>query len=137
MKTLLNVIGVAGLAVLLGLGCKKAESPGADPGTGTPAESPEAASIEQTVTEKAEVAKQAISETSAKAQELLTQAQKLVGEKKYEEAGKLLQQLADFELTPEQQKLVDNLKATIQKAMQAEGVQQGAKAIGNLLGGEK
>jgi outer membrane PBP1 activator LpoA protein len=135
MKTLLNLIGVVGLAAMLSVGCKKSESPAPDTGTTSPA--PEPVPLEQKVTETAETAKQVISETSAKAQELLTQAQKLVGEKKYEEAGALLQKLADFELTPEQEKLLQDLKATIQKAMESEAVKQGTKAIGNMLGGEK
>ncbi len=136
MKTTLNMIGVAALTALLFLGCKKSETP-ASGDAGTPGEAPEPVSVEKKVTETAEAAKQVISETSTKAQELLTQAQKLVGEKKYEEAGALLQKLADFELTPEQQKLLQDLKAAMQKGMESEAVKQGTKALGNMLGGEK
>ena len=94
-------------------------------------------SVEETVTQTAEAAKQVISDANAKAQELLTQAQNLVSEKKYDEATSLLQKLGDFKLTPEQQKMLDDLKATIQKAMESEAVKQGTKAIGNVLGGDK
>lgn len=142
MKPLLTLIGTAGLAVMLCAGCKKAESPTSDASDApaAPEPKPEAISMEQieeTVTETAETAKKMISDTSAKAQELLTQAQKLVGDQKYEEAGNVLQKLADFQLTPEQQKMLDDLKATLQKAMESEAVKQGTKALGNMLGGEK
>jgi len=93
--------------------------------------------IEETVTNAAETAKKVISDANVQAQELLTQAQKLVGEKKYEEALGLIQKLSDLKLTPEQLKLYDNLKATVQKAMESSAVQEGTKAIGNMLGGEK
>ena len=85
----------------------------------------------------AQTAKQVIGDANTKAQELLTKAQALVGEKKFEEAGNLLQKLADYELTPEQQKMLDNLKAAIQKAMESGAVKEGTKAIGNMLGGEE
>ncbi len=97
----------------------------------------EEVSIQETVTETADTAKQVVTDAAAQAQELLSKAQKLVAEKKYEEAGPLLQQLANFKLTPEQQKTFDSLKATLQKAMETQAVKEGTKAVGNLLGGEK
>lgn len=135
MKSLTNIIGMAGLAAVFCVGCQQSDTTEVD--TTAPGEAVEEISIEETVTETAETAKQVISDANAKAQDLLTQAQALVGEKKYEEAGNLLQKLADFELTPKQQKMLDNLKATIQKAMESGAVKEGTKALGNVLGGEK
>jgi len=137
ISTISTLIGTTAIAAVLCVGCSKSETPanpvsGADEGTVV-----EEVSIEETVTEAADTAKQAVSDANAKAQELLTQAQSLVGEKKYEEAGKLLQKLANLELTPEQKKTLDSLKATIQKAMESGAVKEGTKAIGNMLGGEK
>lgn len=135
MRTITNIIGMAGLAVFFCAGCQQSESPPAERGTAT--EVVEEVSVEETITETAETAKQAISDANAKAQELLTQAQNLVGEKKYEEAANLLQRLGDFELTPEQQKLFEDLKAAIQKAMESDAVKEGTKAIGNMLSEEE
>ncbi len=135
MKTITTIIATASLTALFCTGCKKPES--TETNTGTVDEVPvEEISVEETVTETVETAKQAISDANAKAQEILTQAQNLVGEKKYDEAANLLQKLSSFDLTPEQQKLLDDLKATIQKAMQSEAVKEGTKAIGNMLNGE-
>jgi outer membrane PBP1 activator LpoA protein len=134
MKSLTNIIGMAGLAAAFCVGCQQSDTAEVD--AMAPEETVEEVSIEETVTETAETAKQVISEANAKAQEILTQAQALVGEEKYEEAGNLLQKLADLELTPEQQKMLDNLKATIQKAMESGAVKEGAKAIGGMMGGE-
>lgn len=135
MKSLTKIIGMAGLAALFCAGCQQSDNSAVD--TAEPGEVIEEVSIEETVTESAETAKQVISDANAKAQDLLTQAQTLVGEKKYEEAGNLLQKLADYKLTPEQQKMFDDLKTTIQKAMESGAVQEGAKAIGGMMGGDK
>lgn len=138
---------MAGLAVLFCVGCQKSETPAPPTESGVPEQAvqkpsmqeepsmQEKPSIQETVTNTAEAAKKVVSDANAKAQEILTQAQNLVGEKKYEEAGSLLQKLGDFQLTPEQQKMLDDLKATIQKAMESDAVKQGTKAIGNMLQG--
>jgi vacuolar-type H+-ATPase subunit H len=136
MKTTpINIIGTASLAVLVCLGCQQSETTEVD--TSPTGEVVEEVTLEETVTETAETAKQVIGDANAKAQEILTQAQNLVGEKKYEEAASLLQKLSEFELTPDQQKMLDDLTTAIQKAMESDAVKEGTKALGNVLGGDK
>lgn len=138
MKIHFTSIGIVTALLCSGFGCSQSES-GTSNTDGSNSEEVvvEEVSVQETVTEVADTAKQALSDANEKAQELLTQAKNLVSEKKYEEAGNILQSLSNMELTPEQQKLVDDLKATIQKALQSDAVKEGTKALGNMLGGEK
>jgi hypothetical protein len=53
----------------------------------------------------------------AKAQTLIDKAKALVTDKKYQEALTSLQQLTGMQLTADQQKMVDDLKATITSAL--------------------
>lgn len=138
MKTLSTLFGMTVTAGLLLVGCSQSETAcSVTEETASQPNAEEGVSMPETVTQAVETAQQVIRDTNDKAQEILTQAKALVSEQKYEEATSLLQKLSDFKLTPEQQKMVDDLKATIQKAMQSEAVKQGTKAIGNMLGGEK
>jgi glycine cleavage system H lipoate-binding protein len=80
----------------------------------------------------AEATKQVETTTAAattQVQALIDKATALVTDKKYMEALTSLQQLSGFQLTADQQKTVDSLKATIQTAMNSEA----GKAVQGLF----
>ena len=84
----------------------------------------------------AKVSSQLSSATNAAAGQSGTQSQGLIdrtkayiADKKYEDALSSLKQLSNTKLTPEQQKIVDSLKAQAQKLM-------ASNAIGGLLQGK-
>jgi hypothetical protein len=56
----------------------------------------------------------------------------LVADQKYTEAAAALTELP-ASLTPEQQKMVDQLKAQVQQALSKQSADQGLKAVGGLL----
>ena len=72
-------------------------------------------------------------DATSKANELIGQAKKLVSEAKYSDAMSIVNQLSTMKLTTEQEKLVADLKAQIQKAMTSLSTTNAAGAIGNLL----
>ena len=87
-----------------------------------------------------EVTDQAAAQVKAaqqQAQGLIDQSKTYVSEKKYQEALGSLSQLTNLKLTPEQQKLVDDLKAQIQSALAKATATDPAAALGGALGGKK
>ena len=120
-------------ALALIAGCGKSEPVPPTAEMPKPAESQAGTTVEaakQAVTTAAE-------QVTNKAQDLIKQAQSLVDAQKYTDASSLLQQLASLKLTPEQQKLVDALKKTIQDALAKQATAEGTKAVGDLLKGKK
>ena len=67
------------------------------------------------------------------AQALIDQASKLVADSKYAEAAGVLKQLANYKLSPEQQKTTDGLGTQIKAGLAADAT----KSVGDLLKGTK
>ena len=153
MKITHSILGLtAGAALVLAVGCGKQEAPSGETPPPANVSQPVAdaakAAVEQVQTTATAVAAQAVQEVTAQAnaaaaaastqaQQVLDQAKGLVGEAKYQEALGLLQQLKELKLTPEQQKLLDDLKTQIQTALAKAAGTNAASVLGNILGGKK
>jgi hypothetical protein len=77
----------------------------------------------------------------AESQNLLTEVDKglddlktMVAEKNYSEATSLISTLTEYELSSDQQSVLDGLRAEMQKLMESETGQGAAKAVNDLLG---
>ena len=81
-------------------------------------------------TKAAETVTDKVKEAGGEAGAIIAKAQSLVSEKKYQEALTTLGGLKDMKLTDSQQKIVDDLKAQVQKLMSGDAT----KALGNALG---
>jgi glycerol-3-phosphate O-acyltransferase len=72
--------------------------------------------------------------TIDQAQSQIDKVKSLLADKKYAEALTALKELAAMKLTPDQQMMVDGLKAQVEKAMQAEATSDATKSVGGMLG---
>jgi len=92
---------------------------------------------EKTVTDATKQVESLTSSASSKAQEYIDKTKAFVNEKKYQDALVSLQDLGNLSLSPEQQKVVDNLKKAIHNALSTNATTSaatnGATAIQSLL----
>jgi predicted Zn-dependent protease len=96
-----------------------------------------AGSVSQTATQAAADLKPATNEATEQANNLFAQAKSFMAEKKYSEALNSLKQLSNLKLTPEQQKMLDDLKQQVQAALAKAGATEAASKLGDVLGGKK
>jgi hypothetical protein len=124
------------VALALGVGlvaCSKQESQ-------TPASTaqPAAENIQKQAEAAAPAAQSAVAATASQAQGLISKVQGYIADSKYSDAANVLKELSSMKLTPEQQKLVDDLTAQVQKAMAGAAASDASKkatdAVGGMLG---
>jgi hypothetical protein len=127
---------VAMLALCAGLAaCSKQENPA--PST-PPAEKPKvqapAAAPAQMPKTEAPAAAPAAADASAQAQGVIDKIKEQVANKDYTGAMSSLKELSAMKLTPDQQTLVDDLKAQVQKGLAGAATPDLGKSAGDLLG---
>ena len=146
MKAQRTIITLGAVLAITLAGCDKPSEPnqptsgGQSTGAANPAAEGVAAAVEaakpaveQAAKEVQAAANTAVAEATAKANALIDQTKKLISETKYPDAMNLINQLSSMKLTPEQEKLVADLKAQVQKALSSLSTTNVSGAIGNLL----
>ena len=124
------------VALALGVGlvaCSKQESQ-----TPAPTAQPAAENIQKQAEAAAPAAQSAVAETASQAQGLISKVQGYIADSKYSDAANVLKELSSMKLTFEQQKLVNDLTAQVQKAMAGAAASDASKkatdAVGGMLG---
>jgi len=125
---------VAALALGVGLvACSQQENEAP-----TPAAEPAAEQIQKQAESAAPATENAAAATASQAQALIEKVQGYIADSKYSDAANLLKELSSMKLTPEQQKLVNDLTAQVQKAMAgaaaSDATQKASDAVGGMLG---
>ncbi len=122
---------VAALALGVGLvACSKQESQ-----TPAPTTQPAAEQIQNQAEAAAPAAQNAATATASEAQGLIDKVQGYVTDSKYSDAANLLKELSSMKLTPEQQKLVNDLTAQVQKSMADAAASDAQKKATDAVGG--
>jgi hypothetical protein len=137
ITTLLALICALGLII----GCgQKEQTPPESPAQveksteAAPAETPKAAEAPAPALPAVPEVAPAAAAATSEAQGLIDKAKSLVAENKYTEAMNVLKELSALKLTPDQQQIVDDLKAQVEKALQAQATSEATKSVGGLLG---
>jgi outer membrane protein assembly factor BamD (BamD/ComL family) len=141
-----------GLA-LLAAGCGKQETettaPAAPPSTTTgqagsdlqdaaKAVQEQGRAVATTASEAAtKAATEAKQEATTQAESLLTQAKTYISEKKYQDAVNSLKQVSNLKLTPDQEKVLQDLQKQVQAGLASMGATNAAEKLGSFLGGKK
>jgi hypothetical protein len=138
-------------ALTLGIGCSKNEEVSVPPPPPPAAADAPAGAVQRavdTAQTQTELVKEKAADVTAKVQaeaesasskvqDLIEQARKYLSENKASDALTVLNQLAGYKLPPEQQSLIESLKAQAQKAIQATlksgATDEATKAVGGLL----
>ena len=103
-------------------------------GCGKKEEAPAPVTAESAPAVPAAPAAPAVTADTTEADGLIAKAQTLINEKNYTAATDVIKQLSALKLTPEQQKIVDDLKVLVQKNLAASATDEAGKAVGGLLG---
>lgn len=131
-----KIVAVLALSGFIGIvvGCGQKEEQ--TPPTTSQMEKPSKPALEKAAAGAQKSATDAAAGSSAQAQSLIDKAKGLVEAKKYPEAMDMVKQLSSMKLTADQQKLVDDLKALIQKQMAGSAASEATKSLGGALGGK-
>jgi DNA repair exonuclease SbcCD ATPase subunit len=78
-----------------------------------------------------------VKEAQAQVERLIAEVQDLIAAQRYLEAREVLQKLLTMEVTEEQQRQIDGLKAELEKNLSGKALEEGRRALGGLLDGKR
>jgi hypothetical protein len=78
-----------------------------------------------------------VKEAQEQVERLIAEVRDLIAAQRYLEAREVLQKLLAMEVTEEQQRQVDGLKAELEKNLSGRALEEGRRALGGLLDGKR